>query len=92
MVDECGVTEYEVSHWGQSILTEAYRYARLNVVITRGLKRILESIMGTHASARIIEDVYLALKELEIVYHANGAAVEGLADSNEHRRKVVGEG
>ena len=34
----------------------------------------------------------LALKVLEIVYLANGAAVEGLADSNGHRIKVVGEG
>ena len=38
-----------------------------------------------------MEDVDLALNELEIVYLANGAAVEGLADSNVHRRKVVGE-
>ena len=34
----------------------------------------------------------LALKALEIVYHANGAAVEGLADRNVHRRKEVGKG
>ena len=34
----------------------------------------------------------LALKALEIVYLANGASVEGLADRNVHRRKVVGEG
>ena len=27
-----------------------------------------------------------------MVYHANEAAVEGLADSNRHRRKVVGQG
>ena len=27
-----------------------------------------------------------------MVYLANGAAVEGLADRNGHRRKVVGEG
>ena len=60
--------------------------------IARGLKRIWESKMGTLSSARMIEDVYLALKALEIVYHTNGAAVEGLADRNGHRRKVVGEG
>ena len=48
--------------------------------------------MGTPSSARIIEDVNLALKALVIVYLANGALVEGLADRNGHRRKVVGEG
>ena len=32
------------------------------------------------------------MKALEIVYRANGDAVEGLADRNGHRRKVVGEG
>ena len=34
----------------------------------------------------------LALKVLEIVYLENGGAVEGLADRNGHRQKVVGEG
>ena len=58
--------------------------------IARGLKRIWESKMGTSSSARIIQDVDLALKALEIVYLANGAAVEGLADRNGHRRKVLG--
>ena len=48
--------------------------------------------MGTPSPARIIQDVDLALKALEIVYHENGAAVEGFADRNGHRRKVVGEG
>ena len=48
--------------------------------------------MGTPSSARIIEDVDLALKALDIVYLPNGASVEGLPDSNGHRRKVVGEG
>ena len=48
--------------------------------------------MGTSSSARIIEDVDLALKALEIVYLENGAAVEGLADRNGHRQKVVDEG
>ena len=47
--------------------------------------------MGTPSLARNIQDVDLALKALEIVDHANGAAVEGLADRNGHRRKVVGE-
>ena len=58
----------------------------------RGLKRIWESKMGTPSSARIIKDVDLALKALEIVYRKNGSAVEGLAGRNVHRRKVVGEG
>ena len=48
--------------------------------------------MGTPSSARIIEDVDMALKALEIVYLANGDSVEGLADRNRQRRKVVGEG
>ena len=47
--------------------------------------------MGTSSSARMIQDVNLALKALEIVYRSNGAEVEGLADRNGHRRKVVGE-
>ena len=45
--------------------------------------------MGTTSSVRIIEDVDLALKSLEIVYRANGAAVEGLSDRNGHRKKEV---
>ena len=48
--------------------------------------------MGTPSSVRIIEDVDLELKALEIVYRANGAAVEGLADKNGHRKKEVGKG
>ena len=32
------------------------------------------------------------IEALEIVYMENGASVEGLADRNGHRRKVVGEG
>ena len=48
--------------------------------------------MGATFKKRIIEDVDLALKSLEIVYRANGAAVEGLADRNGHRLKVLGEG
>ena len=60
--------------------------------IARGLKRIWDSKIGTPSSARIIQDVDLVLKALEIVYRENGAAVEGLADRNGHRRKVVGKG
>ena len=48
--------------------------------------------MGTPSLAQIIQNVDLALKALEIFYLTNGAAVEGLADRNGHRRKVVGEG
>ena len=48
--------------------------------------------MGTTSSARIIEDVDLALKVLEVVYRINGATVEGIADNNGNRRTVVGEG
>ena len=40
--------------------------------------------MGTLSSARIIEDVDLALEALEIFYRANGAAVEGLVGRNGH--------
>ena len=60
--------------------------------IARGMKRIWGSKMGTPSLARIIQDVDLALKALEVFYLATGTAVEGLADSNGHRRKVVGEG
>ena len=48
--------------------------------------------MGTPSSVRMIEDVDLALKALEIVYQANGAAVEGLLDRNGHRKKELGKG
>ena len=60
--------------------------------ISRGLKRIWVSKMGSPSSARIIQDVDLALKALDIVCRANRAAVEGVADRNGHRQKVVGEG
>ena len=60
--------------------------------VSRRLKRILESKMGTPSSERIIQDVDLALKALKMVYHANWAAVEGLADRSGNRRKVVGGG
>ena len=48
--------------------------------------------MGTPSSVRIIEDIDLALKALELVYRANVAAVEGIVDRNGHRKKEVGEG
>ena len=48
--------------------------------------------MGTPSSARIIQDVDLALKALEIVYRSNGAAFEGLADRSGPRRNLVGKG
>ena len=48
--------------------------------------------MGTPSLVRMIKDVNLALKVLEIVYRANGAAVERMADRNRHRQKVLGEG
>ena len=60
--------------------------------IARGLKLIWDSKMGTPCFERIIQDVHMALKALEILYRENGAAVEGLADRNGHRRKVVGKG
>ena len=47
----------------------------MSVVIARGLKHIWDSKMVTPSSASITEDVYLALKVLEIVYRANGSAV-----------------
>ena len=48
--------------------------------------------MGTPSSAKIIQDVDLVLKALEIVYRENGAPVEGMADRFGHIRKVVGKG
>ena len=60
--------------------------------IAKGLKPIQESKMGTPSLARIIQDIDLALKALEMVYRENGDSVEGLADRNGHRQKVVGEG
>ena len=48
--------------------------------------------MGTPSSARIIQDVDLALKASEIFYRTNGAAVEGLADRNGYRQKLVSVG
>ena len=60
--------------------------------IARGLKRLWDSKIGTPSSERIFQDVDLTLKALEIVYCENRAAVEGIADRNGHRRKVVGKG
>ena len=65
--------------------------------ITRGLKRIWDSKMGTPSLARIIQYGDLALKALEIVYRENGDSVEGLADRSgtptsdrsEERRTLV---
>ena len=48
--------------------------------------------MGKPSSARIIKNVDLALKLLEIVYRANGDEFEGLVDNNGHIWKLVGEG
>ena len=48
--------------------------------------------MGTPSSVKIIEDVDMALKALEIVYRGNVAAVERLADRNGHIKKEVGKG
>ena len=47
--------------------------------------------MGTLSLARIIQDFELDLKALESVYCANGAAIEGLADRNSHKQKVLDE-
>ena len=60
--------------------------------IAQGLKCIWDSKMGTPSLARIIQDVDLAWKALEIVYRGNGAAVEGIADRNGHRKKEVAKG
>ena len=48
--------------------------------------------MGTPSSARIIENVDMALKALEIVYLENVDSVEVLDDRNGHKQNVVGEG
>ena len=60
--------------------------------IARGLNRICESKMITPSLARIVQDVSMTLKVLEIFHRANGDALEGLTDSNVHRQKVVGKG
>ena len=60
--------------------------------ISRGLKHIWDSKMGTRSSARIIKDVDLELKALEIFYRPNCATVKVLADRNGNKCKDVGEG
>ena len=45
--------------------------------ICRGLKPVWESKMGTPSLARIIQDVDLALKALEIVYNKMGLQLRG---------------
>ena len=45
--------------------------------------------MGTPSLARIIQDVDLELKALEIFYRANRAVVEGITDRSGHRKKLV---
>ena len=46
----------------------------------------------TPSSARVIEDVYIALEALDIVFRANFAGVEDIVDRNWHRSKEIGEG
>ena len=60
--------------------------------ISRVLNRIWDLKIGTLSSVSIIKDIDLALKALEMVYRANGAAVEGVANRNGHRKKEVGKG
>ena len=48
--------------------------------------------MGAHSSSRIIEDVNLAFKTLEILFRKNEAAFEGVVDNNGIIQKVVDEG
>ena len=69
------------------LLTKEHHHAKMNVVIARGIKRIWESKMRITSLVRIIQDVDLALKALEMVYHANSDAVEGIANRNGHIRK-----
>ena len=47
--------------------------------IVQGLKRLWDSKMGTPSLARIIQDVNLVLKALEMVYRENGAAADAQA-------------
>ena len=44
------------------------------------------------SSDRIIDDIYRELETLLIVFRENGAADEGLADTNGNRSKQAGEG
>ena len=61
------------------------------MVIARVIKRIWELKMVKPSSERIIQDVDMELKELEIVYRSNGDTVEEIYDRNGHRQKVVAE-
>ena len=83
---------YEVSCRGRPLLTKAHCHAKMNVLIARGIKHIYELKMGAPSSARMVQDADLELKALEMVYHANSAAVEGLVDRNGYRRKEGGKG
>ena len=58
--------------------------------ISRELKHIWYSKMGTPSSVRIIEVVDLTLKPLEMFYRAKILAVEELADRNGHICKELG--
>ena len=60
----------------QSLLTQAYRHAKMNAVISRGIKRIWELKLGEPSSERIIQHVDLKLKALGIFYRKNETAVE----------------
>ena len=60
--------------------------------ISRGLTCLWEPKVVATSSASITQDFDLELKELEMVYHSNRAAVEGVADRNGHIQKVGGEG
>ena len=62
------------------------------MVIARVIKHIWESKIVTPFSERIIQDIDMELKELEIIYRSNGGAVEELYGRNGHRQKVVAEG
>ena len=64
---------------------------RFSYSTVRGIAQILKRVWylqmrGTPSSDRIIEDVDGALEALEIIFHANGATVEGLVHRNGHRR------
>ena len=48
--------------------------------------------MGIENGNTLFSDADLSLKGLKNAYRKNGAAFEGLAERNGHRRKVVGEG
>ena len=85
----CYILDGEGTDRGESNMCFSYSTPK---EIARGMKHIQDSKMGAPSSARIIEDIDLALKALEIVYRTNGAAFEGLADRNGHRCKYVGEG